>query len=176
MRKSELYKNLTNCEYTAKVCDEVVDTKKLLKTAKTDNRKIAIKCALELEKAIQENRIDNRKGGFCEVAHFLAMFKTIPAGKEGVLFDKVTYQTLSIRESEWIAVKTILSMPFGKARTNLEIISKRKDGKGGFSVIPFRDIDFTNDYEIEAAKLRITIKPLQGVDTNTGIKYQDNNK
>jgi hypothetical protein len=127
-----------------------------IREARKENRTIAIKVLIAMSNA----NIDDKKGGTFEVPHILKMFEAIPAGKKGILFDAITKETLSIRECELVALKHYITKPFGANRTNWKIVTKSK--KASADYITLDEIEWNDNYQIEAAKLVCEITPRNG--------------
>jgi hypothetical protein len=143
-------------ENLAITTEKRIEMDNAIREARKENRTIAIKVLIAMSNA----NIDDKKGGTFEVPHILKMFEAIPAGKKGILFDAITKETLSIRECELVALKHYITKPFGANRTNWKIVTKSK--KASADYITLDEIEWNDNYQIEAAKLVCEITPRNG--------------
>ena len=144
------------------------------KQAKFDYKQVAQYAVTFYLNALNSGIVTIENGGVFSVPHFLKKFESIPAGKESCIIDKITRKYISIREAEWINCKEAIKKVLGNGRAFFEIESIVKDENGKrLKVIPFRDFDWNNKNLLENSKLKVTIKPLNGVDTNVIDKRVD---
>lgn len=164
---------LTGDTELAQACEQRVIMDGVYRKAKSENHAIALEVMKFFKKALASGRVTDLNGGSFSVPHFLARFEAIPSDLQGYLFDDITRATLSVRECEWVAVKTITRLMYA-GRTSLAIVSKRKNGEDGSAeVIPFSEIDFSNHAELEASKLVVTIAPRKGANTRAVRQVRD---